>query len=61
MHNIPFVCLTFQLTSAASCFKFVVTQEMEVNNVKPGYVIVFDYYNISEYMTDVDEKHIDMS
>ena len=37
-----------KLTSAASCLKFQVTQEVKVENVKPGFVTVFDYYDTSK-------------
>ncbi|KAK2138612.1 hypothetical protein LSH36_2740g00009, partial [Paralvinella palmiformis] len=37
-----------KLSSSESCFEFQLIQEIKVNNVKPGFVTVFDYYNTNK-------------
>ena len=38
------ICLCFQLTWDYKCFKFTIEQHIEVEEAKPGYVSVYDYY-----------------
>lgn len=47
------VFLSLQLTKQALSFSFSVEQAIQVDNLKPGTVKAYDYYEIGEWDSDM--------